>query len=178
METTETTPATEATEKPTFTITDEKGAVWLLRKLRAISEEKDAIKAATAQRMAELDADEKQLTHLYGEQLRAWAEGESEKRRRQTITLPLAGMQVAFRKSAATLFVADQAKAGEEATARGLVKTSPDLTGYRAEVEAWFEKTGEILPGFDRKPEGQSFTWKPIKPGKPAEGAGEATEAA
>lgn len=170
METETTT--TEATAER-FTITDEKGAVWLLRKLRAIDEERDAIKAATAQRLAELDADEKQLKHLYGDQLKAWADGEREKRRRQTITVPLAGMALTFRKSAATLFVADPIKAAEEATARGLVKTSPNLTGYRAEVEAWFEKTGELLPGFDRKPESESFTWKPIKAKESAESAGE-----
>lgn len=171
---TETVTTTETTEKPErFVITDEKGAVWLLREFRKIGEERDAIKAATAQRVAELDADEKQLTHLYEDQLRAWAEGESEKRRRQTITLPLAGMQVAFRKTAATLFVADPLKAAEEATARGLVKTTPDISGYRAAAETWMEQTGDLLPGFDRSPAGQSFSWRPIKAGK---GAGDAQE--
>jgi hypothetical protein len=159
--------------KERFTITSEKDAVWLLTKLRKIAEDRDAIKAATTQRVAELDADENQLKHLYEEQLKAWAAGESEKRRRQTITVPLAGMQVAFRKTAAALFVADPVKAAEEAMARGLVKTTPDLSSYRAEAEAWLEQTGDILPGFDRKPEGQSFSWRPIKAGKGAE----ATEA-
>lgn len=168
METKET---TEATER--FTISDEKSATWLLRKFRQISEERDAIKAATAQRLSELEADEDRLTHLYGEQLKAWATTESEKRRRQTITLPLAGMQVAFRKTSAALFVADQAKAQAEATARGLVKTAPDLSAYRMAAQSALEQSGEILPGVELKPESQSFTWRAIKPGK---GAGEAEE--
>ena len=83
----ETTP-TPKDEALSFCIDSEKSATWLLSKLRRISEEKDAIKAATAQRLSELEADESRLTHLYGEQLKTWAEGESEKRRRQTITLP------------------------------------------------------------------------------------------
>lgn len=63
MENTTPTPKDEAIS---FSVCDEKSATWFLRKLRIISEEKDAIKAATAQRLAELEADEARLTHLYG----------------------------------------------------------------------------------------------------------------
>lgn len=58
-------------EKEAFSITDERSAVWYLRKIRQIGEEREAIKAATAQRLHELDVDQKRLEHLYSDQLRA-----------------------------------------------------------------------------------------------------------
>lgn len=164
METTETKERTEAPER--FTISDEKSATWLLRKLRMIDEEKDAIKAATAQRLKELEADEDRLTHLYGEQLRTWAQGESEARRRQTITLPLAGMALAFRKTPARVGITDQSAAIAEATARGLVKTAPDMSAYRVAAQEALETSGELLPGVELKPESTSFAWRAIKAGK------------
>ncbi len=150
-------------EAISFSITDEKSATWLLRKLRILSEERDAIKAATGQRLAELEADEARLTHLYGEQLKTWAQSESAARRRQTITLPLAGMSVGFRKTPAGIAITDQSAAIAEATARGFVKTSPDMSAYREAAQAELESTGELLPGIEVKPEGTSFAWRPIK---------------
>jgi hypothetical protein len=158
METTLTpTPKDEAIS---FSVCDEKSATWLLRKLRQIGEERDAIKAATAQRLTELEADEARLTHLYGEQLKAWATTESAARRRQTITLPLAGMSVGFRKTPARVEITDQSAAIAEATARGLVKTSPDMSAYRVAAQEALEASGELLPGTELKPEGTSFAWR------------------
>ena len=107
----ENTTPTPKDEQISFCIDSEKSATWFLSKLRRISEEKDAIKAATAQRLTELEADESRLTHLYAEQLRAWAQTESAARRRATITLPLAGMSVGFRKTPSRLEVTDQSAA-------------------------------------------------------------------
>ena len=159
MENTTPTPKDEAIS---FLITDEKSATWFLRKMRQLSEEKDAIKAATAQRISELEADEARLTHLYGEQLKTWAQSESTARRRATITLPLAGMCVGFRKTPARIEVTDQSAAIAEATARGFVKSSPDMSAYRVAAQKELETTGELLPGVEVKPEGTSFSWRPI----------------
>ena len=171
MENNSPTPKDEALS---FSITDEKSATWFLRKMRIITEEKDAIKAATAQRLTELEADESRLTHLYGEQLKAWATTESEARRRQTITLPLAGMSVGFRKTPAGITITDQSAAIAEATLRGLVKTSPDMSAYRMAAQEALEASGELLPGVELKPEGTSFAWRAIAAKKGGESSEEA----
>lgn len=163
MENNSPTPKDEALS---FCIDSEKSATWFLRKIRQLSEEKDAIKAATAQRLGELEADEARLTHLYGEQLLAWAQSESAARRRATITLPLAGMALAFRKTPARLEITDPSAAIAEATVRGLVKTSPDMSAYREAATAALEATGELMPGVEVRPEGTSFTWRAIKKGE------------
>lgn len=136
------------TERPRFEITDEKSAVWYLRKLRGIEEEQDAIRAATAQRLAELDADQKRLEHLYSDQLTAWARTEIERRRRKTITLPLAGMAISFRTAPARVEIEDRATAEDVARSLGYLKpAAPDLAGYRAAAVEALEARGELLPG-------------------------------
>ena len=67
-----------------FTITDERGAVWYLRKLRAIEEEQDAVRSATEQRLAELDSDRRRLEYTFGQQLEQWAREEAQRRRRRS----------------------------------------------------------------------------------------------
>ena len=168
-----TTTPTPKDEAISFSICDEKSATWFLRKMRIISEERDAIKAATAQRLSELEADEARLTHLYGEQLKTWAQSESAARRRQTITLPLAGMSVGFRKTPAGITITDQSAAIAEATARGFVKTSPDMSAYRVAAQEALEATGELLPGVEVKPEGTSFAWRAIAAKKGGESSEE-----
>lgn len=132
----------------TFTIQDERSAVWLLRKLRAIHAEREAIKAATAQRLHELDADENRLNHLYSDQLQTWAREESQRRRRKTVTLPLAGASVAFRSSPAHLEIENTVTASEIAITLGLTKpVAADLTAYKKAAEKALEERGELLPG-------------------------------
>ena len=77
-----------------FTIDSESAAAWYLRKLAGIDAEIEAIKAATLQRVEELQADRAGLERRFGGELEAWARGEAEKRRRRTVTVPLAGMAV------------------------------------------------------------------------------------
>ena len=67
---------------------------------------------------------------------------------------------------AAGIQITDQSAAIAEATQRGLVKTSPDMSAYREAAQKTLESTGELLPGVEVKPEGTSFTWRAIKKGE------------
>lgn len=161
------------TEKPEgFHITDEASATWLLRKLRANQEERDAIKAATAQRLRELDSDDTSLMGRFGAELENWARGEAEKRRRKSITLPLAGCGVAFRVSPARLDLDENAL--EIAATLGMMKpASPDLVAFRKHAQVQLEKFGEVVPGAVLRPAEEKF--RVVLP-KAKESAGEATE--
>ena len=139
--------AAESAQRDRFAITDERSAVWYLRKLRSIEEERTAVEAATAQRLAELDTDRRRLEALFGVQLEAWAREESQRRRRKTITLPLAGCAVALRTVPAKVEIGDRATAEEVARSLGYVRTAPDLAGYRAAAVEALADRGELLPG-------------------------------
>lgn len=137
---------TETTER--FAITDESSAGWYLRKLRTIEEEQEAIRAATAARLAELESDRRQLEHLFGDQLTQWARAEAERRRRKTITVPLAGMAVAFRTAPARLEIDDPTTAEDVARSLGYLKPAAvDLAAYRKAAQDALETRGELLPG-------------------------------
>lgn len=178
----------ESTQTPTpkdaetFGITDEKSATWLLRKLRAIDEEQEAITAATAQRLKELQADRERLMGRFGSELEAWAREEAQKRHRKTITLPLAGMAVAFRTNPARLVVESEADAISAARAGvflfddnapsffSTVETF-DRAAYLAHAKATLETTGEVLPGVAMTEERESFSVKAIKAKETTESA-------
>ncbi len=161
--TTETASAETAEKKP-FEIIDEQGATWYARKLKAIDDERSAIKAATLARIAELDADERGLRAKFDSQLESWAMGESERRRRKTITLPLAGVSLKFRAVAGRLV---ETKDGGQVRAE-LAQTlgfmteptppAPDTRRYATHAREQFETTGETLPGFEFTEPRQSFT--------------------
>lgn len=167
----------ESTQTPTpkdaetFGITDEKSATWLLRKLRAIDEETEAITLATAQRVKELQADRERLMGRFGSELEAWAREESAKRHRKTITLPLAGMAVAFRTNPARLVVESEADA--ITTARAVapqtftIETVEkfDRAAFLVHAKATLETSGELLPGVSLTEERESFSVKAIKKG-------------
>ena len=72
-------------------------------------------------------------------------------------------MSVGFRKTPSRLEVTDQSAAIAEATARGFVKTSPDMSAYREASQKELESTGELLPGVEVKPEGVSFSWRRLE---------------
>lgn len=143
-----TTKNTDTAPAEAFTIDTEQKAAWVLRKIRTIQDEREAIKAATAERLEQLDADENSLMARFAEPLRVWAEGEAERRRRKTVTLPLAGASLTFRSVAASVVVQDKKTAAEVAVSLGYTKpATADLTAYKdAAVEA-LEKCGELLPG-------------------------------
>lgn len=160
---TQTTPTpkdTEAAER--FEIKDERSAAWYLRRLAAIEQEQDAIRAATAQRLAELDSDRSRLEHLFGGQLKAWARDEATRRRRKTVTLPLAGAQIAFRTVPARLELADRQAAGDLAVTLGMIATTPDLRAFADYAKRHFQETGELLPGVGRSEERESIAIRPL----------------
>jgi hypothetical protein len=157
-----------------FTIDSESAAAWYLRKLGTIDSEIEAIKAATLQRVEELQADRAGLERRFGGELEAWAREEAERRRRKTVTVPLAGMAVSFRTVAPRLEIEPQ-KATEIAFTLGFV-TPPgepvaDLGAFKAHAEKVFGETGELLPGVRRTEERESVKVGPIKPPKRGEGA-------
>jgi hypothetical protein len=153
---------TDPAEKKPFEITDESGATWYARKLKQLHDERESIRAATATRIAELDADERSLRARFDTQLESWALGETE-RRRKTITLPLAGVSLRFRAVAGKLTEtkdAGQVRAEVAQTLGFMTEPSlpaPDVKRYAAHARAHFEETGEVLPGFEFTDPRQSF---------------------
>jgi hypothetical protein len=166
-ETTETPESKEGMEGGTpapFIIDSEDKATWYARKLKAIHDEREAIKAATLARIAELDADERSLRARFDSQLESWAMGESERRRRKTITLPLAGVALKFRALAGKL---TESKDGgtvraEIAATLGFMtpptEAQPDVKRYTEHARQQFTETGEILPGFEFTEPKNAFT--------------------
>ena len=169
----------ETQETPTgaperFQITDEASAAWYLRKLGAIDGEIEAIRAATLQRVEELQSDRARLEGRFGAELEAWARQESEKRRRRTVTVPLAGMAVSFRTVAPRLEL-EPMKAAEVAFTLGFV-TPPgvpvaDLRAFQAHAQSHFDATGELLPGVRRTEERESVKVGPIRAARRGEAA-------
>jgi hypothetical protein len=90
--------------------------------------------------------------------------GESERRRRKTVTLPLAGVALKFRAVAGRLI---EAKDGgtvraEIAATLGFMTEptapAPDVKRYAAHARQQFDATGEILPGFEFTEPKNAFT--------------------
>jgi hypothetical protein len=157
-------PTETTTERPRFEITDQRSAEWYVRRLRQIEEDAAAVRAATAQRLSELEADRARLASAYGSQLEAWARAEAERRRRRTITLPTAGAQITLRRVPARLEIGDTASAAEVAASLGFVKPAPvDLPAYRAHAVQVLEDTGELLPGCRMTEEAERVTVAPIR---------------
>lgn len=147
----------ETIEKQDFHIDSESSAAWLLRKLRTLAEEKAAVQAATAQRIAELVADENRLMGRFGAELEAWARQQAEERHRKTITVPLAGCAVAFRTVPARLELTEEAV--EIAATLGMMKpATPDTVAYRKHAEQVLKDTGEILPGVSLREAEERFS--------------------
>lgn len=141
-------------ERPRFEITDLRGLVWYARKMRQIGEEIDALKAASAARLAELESDRRRLEHLYSAQAEAVAREEAQRRRRKTITLPEAGCAVAIRTVTARVEIEDESTAAEVARSLGYMKMpTVDLSAYRAAATEALEQRGELLPGCRLAPE-------------------------
>ncbi len=152
----------QTTQPERFTIDNEKAASWLLSKLRAIEDEKSAIEEATRQRLGELTADYNRLMNRFGGELENWARGESETRRRKTITLPLAGASVAFRTVPARVELAETAS--DIATTLGFMKApTPDLSAFRKHAETQLKETGELIPGATLREAEERFYIKTTK---------------
>lgn len=158
----------ETATRPEFHIDSEKTASWLLSKLRAIEDEKAAIEDATRQRLDELTADYNRLMNRFGSELENWARGESEARRRKTITLPLAGASVSFRTVPARVELTETA--AEIAATLGFMKApTPDLSAFRKHAEAQLKETGELIPGATMREAEERFYIKTPKAKKGGE---------
>lgn len=138
--------------------------------MAAIEAEQEAIRAATLQRLAELDSDRARLEHLFGSQLAAWAREEAARRRRRSVTVPLAGACIAFRTVPSRLEMIDRQAAGDVALTLGMVTSAPDLRAYAEHARAHFAATGELLPGIGRSAEGESVSIRRIGEKEPAPG--------
>ena len=159
----------ETTNQPTqptdktdlFVIDSESRADWYLGKLASIEAEKARIKAQAETRLAELSSDAAALRFQFEAQAREWAKGEADKRRRKSVTL-LNGT-FAFTTFKAGFKVTDEAAAIAHAR-----ETLPELVTLETQTieRERFDKaaylqaaqdTGEVLPGLDSFPAGETF---------------------
>lgn len=151
-----------------FRIDSESAANWVLGKLAAIDEEAARIKAQAQKRQDELKADRERLLGRFGAELEAWAREERERRKRKTITL-LNGT-LAFRTTPRRFTVSDTETA--MTTARAVCPDAVvtveklDTDAFKEYALRQLEETGEILPGVEITPEGESFSVRTPKPGK------------
>ena len=157
-------PMPKETDAPApFVIDDENKAEWALGKMAAIESEKARVKAQFAdikaradERINQLETDLRSLHSRFDEPLRAWAEGEATRRKRQTVTLM--NGSIVFRNEKARMFIADQEAAfvhARTAYPNAIKRTAPveptdylDAAAYIAAAEA----SGELLPGMDARP--------------------------
>ena len=160
-----------------FVIDTEDRANWYLGKLATNEAEKARIKAQAAQRLAEIDADTDALRFRFEAQAREWARQEGNRRKRQDVTV-LQGT-FSFRAFKAGFRVVDEAAAVAHAR-----ETLPELVTVetqtiererfdKAAYIAAAQETGEVLPGLDSHPAGETFAVKFPEPGK-AKGRGKA----
>ena len=141
-----------------FIINSEKRVNWYLRKQANTTAEIARIKAQTAQRIAELEADAARLRHLYEPQVQEWGKAERVRRRRQNITLEQGTL--AFRAHGSGLRVVDAAAAIEHARAAYPAVVSVE-TREKFDAAAYLahaQERGELLPGVEAVPAGEAFT--------------------
>jgi hypothetical protein len=147
-----------------FRIDSESAATWYVGKLRRIEQERAAIKAATAERLRQLDASEARLKGRFDADLKLWTQDQAKERRRKSITLPMAGATVSLRDvpEAVTYSEDPQAKTAlaEIAITAGFVKISADLAGYKKYGADVLQKTGELLPGLTIRERSESLSIK------------------
>ena len=147
-----------------FRIDSESAATWYVGKLRRIEQERAAIKAATTERLRQLDASEARLKGRFDADLKLWAQEQVKERRRKSITLPLAGATVSLREVPESVTYSEdpQAKAAlaEIAISSGFVKTTADLTAYKKHGAEWLKETGELLPGLTIRERSEALSIK------------------
>ncbi len=155
-----------------FAVDSEARAEWLLRKLATIDAEAERMKANTCERLRELQTDRDRLLHRFGEQFMAWARGEAATRRRKTVTL--ANGAVTFRATPARFAITNEDAAIEAArTACPAALAVATVTRLdRNALLGYVEATGEVLPGVEWIPAGESVSIKPggAKKGEEAPG--------
>lgn len=160
--------ASEQTER--FTIDDQGKAEWALRKGAAIDAEITLLKTQYRARLSELEADKNAWERRFVPELKAWAEVEKERRRRQSVTT-LAGT-LAFRSVASHLAVADLDAALHHAEVEAAdalkITATLDKSKYLELAEAAMQETGELWPGVETVEASETFAIRFPK-GKEAE---------
>ena len=152
-----------------FEVTDTQSAAWVLRKIAARQAEIDLVKAQAQEMIKGLQSGLDSFRGRFEPQLEAWARQEIEKTGGRTKTVKTLGGSLSFRTVPAGLEITDTGSAAEVAITLGLVKPAPvDLVAYRKAAQESLERTGELLPGVEIRPERESFSIR-FASGKEAE---------
>lgn len=102
-------PATSLPPTPeTFSISDEKSANWLIKKVVAARNYADRVKQWAEQERRRAEREEETLMFLFGRQLQAWTKGEVEKSKGKRKSICLPSGTVGFRRVNASLQVDDE----------------------------------------------------------------------
>ncbi len=151
--------AVETKQKAPFVIDTEAKVNWYLGIKANNAAEVARIKAQTAQRVRELEADAAALDARFLADVQDWAEGERTRRRRQTLTLQQGTL--AFRACSASLRIVDEGTAfmfaDTEAPHLLKVRRDVDTSAFLKAAEKWLAETGECLPGVERVNARESF---------------------
>jgi hypothetical protein len=154
------------TKREQFEITTREHGEWFLRKIANLRAERERITAQYQTMMRQSETDESNLIERYGSQfenlVRAELDASKSKRKSLTFFNGTAG----FRTVPARIVIDSEADALQ--TARLVAPASItaetverfDKQGFRAYAASHFEETGELLPGFTRTEERQSFDIK------------------
>ena len=123
-----------------------------------LREEHERVKAMAAQRLAQLETDEKRMLYIWQPALEAFTH--KHHGNRKSVTL-LSGI-LAHRAVPARIVVEDEAAtiAWAIMNSKQCVKYTPSLV--KKEVDAYVERTSELPPGTDRKPAGETFSIKGV----------------
>ena len=170
-----TTPTPKTIEAERFQITDMQGVNWYLKKLlekdtqaAALRSELETVTANYAAMLESIEQDKQGLEFLYKSQVRELARTEAERLHRKSVTTPYGVL--AFREQPGALQLKDRSTCADIALTLGMTTTSADVSAYRKHAEAYFEKTGEALPGFEYKPGEEKFYIRQSKAKEKQEG--------
>lgn len=171
----ETTNQAEATEAPygfpevkreQFTITTREHGDWYLRKLANLRAERERITAQYQTMIRQSESDENSLIERYGSQFENLVRTELEAAKSKRKSLTFFHGTAGFRTVPSRIVIESEADALTTArlVAPATITTETvekfDKQSFRAYAAAHFEETGEILPGFTRTEERQSFDIK------------------
>ena len=166
---------TEATEQPygfpetkreQFTIQTREHGEWYLRKLANLRAERERITAQYQTMMQQSQSDESSLIERYGSQFENLVRSELETAKSKRKSLTFFNGTAGFRTVPARIVIESEPDALQTArlVAPETITTETverfDKQSFRAHAAAHFEETGEILPGFTRTEERQSFDVK------------------
>lgn len=154
-----------AVETP-FMVTDRQSAEWVLRRIAARQAEIDLVKAQAAEMVRSLQSGLDSFKGRFEPQLEAWAREQLQMTGGKSKTVKTLGGNLSFRTVPAALEITDAGSASEVAITLGLVKPAPvDLVAYRKAAQEALDRTGELLPGVEIRPERESFSIRFAKDG-------------